>query len=108
MPASVSKPPKCTQNFVIEYIILPKSFAPAGGAKISPVPQPLDTPANHLRTANEKNISAKEIFETKPAHFSKDYFIWMTDAPAEATRQKRMEESPEWIGKGKVLFLRYT
>ena len=53
------------------------------------------------------NPAAKEIFETKSASFRKDYLVWITDAKTEATRQKRMEESLEWIAEGKARFWKY-
>jgi uncharacterized protein YdeI (YjbR/CyaY-like superfamily) len=53
------------------------------------------------------NPQAKAIFDTKSAAFRKDYLIWITDAKTEATRQKRIEESLEWIAEGKGRFWKY-
>jgi uncharacterized protein YdeI (YjbR/CyaY-like superfamily) len=50
---------------------------------------------------------AKEIFESKSASFRKDYLIWITGAKTEATRQTRMEQSLDWIAKGKGRFWQY-
>jgi uncharacterized protein YdeI (YjbR/CyaY-like superfamily) len=53
------------------------------------------------------NPAAKEIFETKPSSFQKDYLIWIIDAKTEATRQARMEQSLAWITEGKGRFWKY-
>lgn len=53
------------------------------------------------------NPVAKEIFESKSASFRKDYLVWIIDAKTDATRQKRMEESLEWIAEGKGRFWKY-
>lgn len=51
---------------------------------------------------------AKEIFESKSASFRKEYIIWITDAKTEATRDKRIEQSLEWIAEGKSRFWQYA
>jgi uncharacterized protein YdeI (YjbR/CyaY-like superfamily) len=53
------------------------------------------------------NPKAKAVFDTKSAAFRKDYLVWIIDAKTEATRQKRMEESLEWIAEGKGRFWKY-
>ncbi|MBB6109353.1 YdeI/OmpD-associated family protein [Mucilaginibacter lappiensis] len=53
------------------------------------------------------NSLAKEVFESKSSSFRKDYLVWITDAKTEATRQKRMEQSLEWIAEGKGRFWQY-
>ncbi|MCP9756035.1 hypothetical protein EGI26_12810 [Lacihabitans sp. CCS-44] len=40
--------------------------------------------------------------------FRKDYLIWTMDAKTEATRQKRMVQSLEWIAEGKGRFWQYS
>lgn len=50
------------------------------------------------------NPKAKEIFESKSPSFRKNYLIWITDAKTDATRQKRIEQSLEWITVGKGRF----
>jgi uncharacterized protein YdeI (YjbR/CyaY-like superfamily) len=53
------------------------------------------------------NPGAKEIFESKPASFRKDYLVWIIDAKTEATRATRIEQSLEWIAEGKGRFWKY-
>lgn len=50
---------------------------------------------------------AKEVFESKSPSFRKDYVVWIVDAKTEATRQKRIEQSLEWIAEGKGRFWQY-
>lgn len=69
-------------------------------------PAVLETP-DYFAEKLATNPVAKEIFETKSASFRKDYLIWIIDAKTEATRQKRMEESLEWIAEGKGRFWKY-
>lgn len=56
----------------------------------------------------EENPKAKEIFETKSAAFRKEYLVWIIDAKTETTRQKRIEQSLEWIADGKGRFWQYA
>lgn len=53
------------------------------------------------------NPQALQVFESKSPSFRKDYLVWITDAKTEATRQKRMEESLEWLSEGKSRFWKY-
>jgi uncharacterized protein YdeI (YjbR/CyaY-like superfamily) len=69
-------------------------------------PRVIETP-DYFNEKLATNPAAKEIFETKSAAYRKEYLIWITDAKTEATRQKRMEESLEWIAEGKGRFWKY-
>lgn len=66
-------------------------------------PKELETPDFFIREL-ENNPKAKEIFESKSPSFRKNYIIWLNDAKTDATRQKRIEQSLEWIGEGKGRF----
>ncbi|SHE48297.1 YdeI/OmpD-associated family protein [Pedobacter caeni] len=55
----------------------------------------------------EAHALAKEIFESKSPSFRKEYLVWITDAKTDATRQKRIEQSLEWIAEGKGRFWQY-
>jgi uncharacterized protein YdeI (YjbR/CyaY-like superfamily) len=50
------------------------------------------------------NPIAKAIFESKSPSFRKNYLVWITDAKTDATRQKRVEQSLQWIAEGKGRF----
>jgi uncharacterized protein YdeI (YjbR/CyaY-like superfamily) len=66
-------------------------------------PKELETPAYFLSQL-DANPKAKEIFESKSPSFRKNYVVWITDAKTEATRQKRIDQSLEWIAEGKGRF----
>ncbi|UDF02849.1 YdeI family protein [Asticcacaulis sp. AND118] len=51
--------------------------------------------------------AAKDIFEAKSQSFRKDYLVWINDAKTEATRQKRIDDSLDWIAQGKGRFWKY-
>lgn len=53
------------------------------------------------------NPAAKAIFESKSDSFRKEYIVWLADAKTDVTRQKRVEESLEWISEGKGRFWKY-
>lgn len=67
----------------------------------------LETPDYFLKQL-AKNQKAKAIFDTKSDSFRKEYIIWITEAKTETTRQKRIDESLEWIAEGKARFWKYT
>ncbi|MBK8500792.1 MAG: YdeI/OmpD-associated family protein [Saprospiraceae bacterium] len=47
------------------------------------------------------------MFESKSPSFRKNYIIWLADAKTDETRQKRIEQSREWIAEGKDRFWQY-
>jgi len=73
---------------------------------VSEKPKVIEVP-DYFSEALTANPVVKEIFESKSASFRKDYLIWITDAKTEATRQKRIEQSMEWIAQGKGRFWQY-
>ncbi|MEO5942036.1 MAG: YdeI/OmpD-associated family protein [Ferruginibacter sp.] len=54
--------------------------------------------------ALKKDKKASEIFESKSPSFRKNYIIWIADAKTDETRQKRIDQSLEWIAEGKDRF----
>ncbi|WP_114822280.1 YdeI/OmpD-associated family protein [Chryseobacterium sp. KLBC 52] len=44
---------------------------------------------------------AKDFFEKASPSFRKEYIAWVSEAKTEATRNKRLEQSLEWIAEGK-------
>ncbi|MCE7040780.1 YdeI family protein [Dyadobacter sp. CY312] len=92
-----------------EFVILLKEAIQLNdkGIKIitpkSDTPKVVETPEYFLEklTANPKT---KEVFESKSPSFRKNYNIWIMDAKTEETRQKRIEQSLEWIAEGKDRF----
>ena len=54
------------------------------------------------------NPKAKEIFYSKSDSFRKEYIAWITEAKTGETRQKRIEQSLDWIAQGKGRFWQYA
>ena len=50
---------------------------------------------------------ANEVFQSKSSSFRKEYVVWIADAKTDKTRQKRIDESLEWIAQGKGRFWKY-
>jgi len=73
---------------------------------VSEKPKVIEVP-DYFSEKLATNPLAKEVFESKSPSFRKDYLVWITDAKTEATRQKRMEQSLEWIAEGKGRFWQY-
>lgn len=54
-----------------------------------------------------RHEQANEIFQSKSLSFRKEYVVWIADAKTDQTRQKRIDESLEWIAQGKGRFWKY-
>lgn len=48
-----------------------------------------------------QDAKARTVFETFSPGKKKEYIMWITEAKTDATRQKRLEQSLEWIAEGK-------
>ncbi|MGK6342351.1 YdeI/OmpD-associated family protein [Chryseobacterium sp. DT-3] len=56
---------------------------------------------DYFQNALKKNKDALAVFEKKSPSFRKEYINWIAEAKTETTRNKRMEQSLEWIAEGK-------
>jgi uncharacterized protein YdeI (YjbR/CyaY-like superfamily) len=74
---------------------------------ISDKPKVIETP-DYLTEALNADKKAKEVWESKSDSYRKDYLVWIIDAKTDATRQKRIEQSLEWIAEGKGRFWQYA
>ena len=54
-----------------------------------------------------RHEQANEVFQSKAPSFRKEYVVWIADAKTDQTRQKRIDESLEWIAQGKGRFWKY-
>lgn len=54
-----------------------------------------------LTTALESNALASETFNNFPYSCKKEYVEWITEAKTEATRDKRLATTIEWLAEGK-------
>lgn len=80
-----------------------------GIKKVNPVsgkPKILETP-NYLEELLNANEKVKAVWESQSNAFRKDYLVWIIDAKTDKTRQKRIEQSFEWIAEGKRRFWQY-
>ena len=64
------------------------------------VKQPLETP-DDLLAALKKNKKALKSFEDFSPSHKREYIEWIIDAKTEATRNKRIETTVEWLSEGK-------
>ena len=70
-------------------------------AKTDKAPKaPLAEPAE-LTAALKKNKKAKTSFETFPPSHRREYIQWITEAKTDATREKRIAQTIEWLEEGK-------
>ncbi|CAD0222826.1 YdeI/OmpD-associated family protein [Chryseobacterium sp. D764] len=56
---------------------------------------------DYFQSALHAHSKASDIFEKASPSFRKEYIAWVTEAKTEATRNKRLEQSLEWIAEGK-------
>jgi uncharacterized protein YdeI (YjbR/CyaY-like superfamily) len=75
---------------------LGKPATPKKKAAPKPVPEMPQAFANALGTAD-----LRERFEGMPPGYRREYIEWVADAKTDATRDKRIAQSVEWIGEGK-------
>ncbi|MGX7666673.1 YdeI/OmpD-associated family protein [Flavobacterium pedocola] len=80
-----------------------------GIKKVIPVsdkPKVIETP-DYLAKALNADKKAKAIWDAKSDAFRKDYLVWIIDAKTDATRQKRIDQTLEWVADGKGRFWQY-
>ncbi|MFT3909651.1 MAG: YdeI/OmpD-associated family protein [Ferruginibacter sp.] len=99
-----------SKKILIAYIKEAMTLNEAAIKKQKPVKEKsieVETPAYFLE-ALKKNAKAKKIFESKSPSFRKEYSKWIIDAKTDDTRQKRIEQSIQWIAEGKGRFWQYA
>lgn len=60
-----------------------------------------------LTTALEQNSKASETFNAFPYSKKKDYVEWINEAKTDATREKRLATTIEWLAEGKARHWKY-
>ncbi|MBW8891673.1 MAG: YdeI/OmpD-associated family protein [Burkholderiales bacterium] len=53
-------------------------------------------------------MPAKAIFVSKSPSFQKEYNVWIGEAKADTTRDKRIDEALAWIAESKGRFWKYA
>jgi|SRR5437773_4726195 len=56
---------------------------------------------DYLTKALKKSKAAQKTFENFPYSCKKEYVEWITEAKTEATREKRLTTTIEWLAEGK-------
>ena len=74
-----------------------KKARPQAAAK--PAPTPPDDLAALL--AQEKHAAARKAWESFPPGAQREYVDWIAEAKTDATRQKRLATTVEWLAEGK-------
>ena len=69
-------------------------------AKVAAKPKPVPEMTGAFGTALEAAALA-ERFAAMPPGYRREYIEWIADAKTDATRDKRISQSVEWIGEGK-------
>lgn len=75
-------------------INVPKAKNPSRAGKEVVVPEV-------LAAALKKNKAARQTFEKFPPSCRREYIEWITEAKTEATRDKRLGTTLEWLAEGK-------
>jgi uncharacterized protein YdeI (YjbR/CyaY-like superfamily) len=61
----------------------------------------------YFAKALSKNKKAKKVFDDFSPSHRREYLEWITEAKTEATREKRMATTLEWLEEGKALNWKY-
>ena len=68
---------------------------------------PLKVPA-YFTSALKKNAAARKTFEAFSTSQKREYVEWVTEAKTDATRDKRLAISVEWMAEGKIRNWKYV
>ncbi|MBS1517520.1 MAG: YdeI/OmpD-associated family protein [Bacteroidetes bacterium] len=75
--------------------------------KKAPADKKLSVPAV-LKTALIKNPEARKVFESMSTSHKKEYAEWIDEAKTDATKEKRLKQTIEWLCEGKSKNWKYT
>jgi uncharacterized protein YdeI (YjbR/CyaY-like superfamily) len=82
------------------------------GVKATTRKQPAERPElavpDDLTAALEANEAALVTFTGFSPSHRREYVEWITDAKADATRQKRLQQAVEWMSEGKSRHWKYA
>jgi uncharacterized protein YdeI (YjbR/CyaY-like superfamily) len=99
-------PKKVLVAYIKEAMVINESGVKKARPKTDK-PKLIELP-DYFAKALKANARANKVFNEKSDAFRKDYIIWVSDAKAEDTRQKRLAQSLEWIAEGKGRFWQYA
>jgi uncharacterized protein YdeI (YjbR/CyaY-like superfamily) len=76
-----------------------EGIKPKARPKANPNPD-VDVPAD-LQQALDKHKPARQVFDAFPPGHRREYVAWIEEAKREATREKRIATTIEWLTEGK-------
>jgi uncharacterized protein YdeI (YjbR/CyaY-like superfamily) len=98
-----------SDNVLVQYIKESMKLTDEG-VKVKKAPkkaaEEMEVP-DYFQDALNKNKKAKAAFEKFSASHRKEYLEWITEAKREETRQKRIEQTLEWLVEGKSRHWKY-
>lgn len=92
-------PDKVMLAYIREAVDLNQSGVKMAKPKRAPKPE-IDVPAD-LQAALKKNAKARKVFESFSPSHRREYVEWISEAKQDATRQKRLATTLEWLAEGK-------
>lgn len=100
-----------SDEILMTYLLEAKKLNDEGVKRVTTKPsdevkKSLETP-DDLVNALKNNPAAGENFLKFTYSIKKDYIVWINDAKTEATRQKRIETTVEWVAEGKARNWKY-
>lgn len=96
-----------TKRVMVDYV---KRAARLGGEVDGPVPKksakkaskkPAPRAPKDLLDAIKESAPAAAFWKTLPAGYRREYVEWITEAKRDATREKRLMQTVEWLGESK-------
>lgn len=92
-----------SESILVAYIRQAIALNEAGVKLARPARAPATAPdvPEDLASALKKNAAARKTFDAFSPSAKREYVEWITEAKQEATRQKRLATTIEWLAEGK-------
>lgn len=94
-------PKKALAAYVKKAMALIESGATRARPKAAPKPPPAVPDDLAALLAQKKHAAARKTFEGFGPGAQREYVAWITEAKTDATRQKRLATTLEWLAEGK-------
>ena len=96
------------QKILVDYVKRAAKLNETGKPKKKAAKKKISTKLpSDLSDRLKKNKKAKTFFDSLAPSHKRDYIEWITEAKRDATRQKRLETTIEWLGEGKKRHWKY-
>ena len=93
-------PKKVLLEYIREAVRLNEEGVKAPRTASKKAAAPIEVPAD-LAAALKKDKKAKATFDGFPPSHKREYIEWIIEAKQDATRQKRLATTMEWLAEGK-------